>query len=460
MRLASSVPIAIAIALAAAPTLAAQTTLSPPASKALPVDSLSRSVRIDLPILDAPFNVAHGLRAPSMAQSLAITESFYELAHPAIERAWGDHHVLSGISLVLFDTFGSLLPGGDGWVHEEYHRAVLANRGVGSFDDIYYMNLVADVVNVSHVKDADLIRFKAEHPADIVRAAAAGIEGENMLIRGLEKNRFFQGSRANNVPLYWLSKINSLWYVASGVSSDADSLTDSANMTDGADVPKRDWVGHDFTAWVHDLHRPTEPYEARGVHPSGVGIDRYIKASDLTTEEHDFLAREGLLQAINFLDPNLFAFSGITVRNPWSGADLRVNASASHYLTSFGHTIDVNLFMKQDATNLFVVMHRYTNGARSFLGVEGQLLDAPITIGGVALDVSPRVALWLQPDAQAFRSTSAQPGALVSLRVRPVSNSRIATFVELEGKTAGWVAGNVHLDRNVSIRLGGSVKLN
>jgi hypothetical protein len=310
------------------------------------------------------------------------------------------------------------------------------------------------------VKDEDLVRLKAEHPIDFVRAAEAGIEGENKLIEGLEKNRFFHGSRANNVALYWMTKANSVFYVWSGATTEADSLTDVMNGLDGANVPARDWVGHDFTAWVRDLHRPAEAYSARGVHPSGEGINRYVKASDLTPEEHDFLAMEGRLQLINFLDPNLLGINGITVHNPWSGAELRMNASASHYLTSFGHTVDVNLFMQQDATNLFVVLHRFTNGARSFPGVEAQLIDVPMSIAGLPLDVSPRVALWQQPEDQGFRTTRAQVGGLASLRIRPLTVSRFAPYVEVEGKTAGWVAGNVNLERNVSVRVGGTLRLN
>ena len=451
----------VALTFAASSALAAQ---QAPTRVATPPDTQLRrqsfGIRSDIPFLDMPYNLTNGGRAPSMAQSLAVTEGFYELTHPAIQRAFGSHTVLADISIVLFDTFGGLLPAADGWLHEEFHRSVLGNRGVNSFDDIYNLNLGADAVSVSHVKDADLVRMKAEHPADYVRAAAAGIEGENQLIEQLEKNGFYHDSRANNVPLYWLTKLNSTFYVWSGVGSEADSLTDEMNLSDGANVAKRDWVGHDFTAWVHDLFRPTEAYQARGVHPSGVGINRYVGAKDLTGEEHDFLAREGHLQLLNFLDPNLLGFDGVTLRDPRNGADVRVNASAGHYLTSFGHTIDVNLFLKEGATNIFVVLHRYTNGARSLPGMEAQLLELPVTVAGMELGVSPRAAAWLQPRDQEFRTTSAQPGGLVALRIRHATPARVGAFVEVEGKTEGWVAGNVHLDRNVSVRIGASVRLN
>jgi hypothetical protein len=459
--IASSFAGRFALIFAAASALSAQQI---PSGAPTPPDSQLRRqpfvIRTDIPLLDMPYNLTNGGRAPSMAQSLAITEGFYEIAHPAIQRVFGSHTALADVSLVFFDTFGGLLPAADGWLHEEFHRSVLGSRGVNSFDDIYRLNLAADAVNVSHVKDVDLIRMKAEHPADYVRAEAAGIEGENQLIEQLEKNRFYHDSRANHVPLYWLTKLNSTFYVWSGVSSETDSLTDEMNVSEGADVAKRDWVGHDFTGWVHDLFRPTEAYEARGVHPSGVGINRYIATRDLTPEEHNFLAREGHLQLLNFLDPNLLGIGGVTFRDPWHDADVRVSASAGHYLASFGHSIDVNLFLKESSTNLFIVLHRYTNGARSLPGMEVQLLEAPVTVAGMDLDVSPRVALWLQPRDQSFRTTSAQPGGLVAVRLRQATPARIAAFVELEGKTAGWVAGNVHLERNVSVRIGGSIRLN
>jgi hypothetical protein len=447
MKLAAGTIIAtVCIAATLAPMLGAQ---EPP-----------RELRIDLALVDAPYNVAHGLRAPSMAQSLAVSEGFYEAAHAGIQRAFGPHRTMSVVAIALFDTFGGLLPGGDAWVHEEFHRAVMGNRGIGSFDDVYRLNLAASTIAVSHVRDEDLIRLKASHPAEQVRLGAAGIEAENLLVGRLEQNRFFGESRANNVPFYWLTKLNSLFYVASGATEEADSLTDEMNAADGADVPVRDFTGHDFTAWVYDLHRPTEAYEARGVHPSGVGIDRYIKASDLTPEERRFLEREGRLQLINFLDPNLIGISGVTVRSPWNGQALRLSAGASHYLTSFGHAIDVNLLMGQDAMRLAVALHRYTNGARSFPGVEAELRDVPMALAGLPLDVSPRVALWLQPDGQGFRTSSARPGVLASLRIRPPTPSRIGTFLELEAKTEGWVAGNVNLWSGVSARLGGSIRLN
>ncbi len=422
-----------------------------------PPDPRPPGLRLDVPLLDAPYNIRHGLRAPSMQQSLALTEGFYEASHAGIQAAWGKHKWLGRGSVALWDYFTIALPLADVWVHEEFHRAVLGNRGIDSFNDVYKLDLSADAIAVSHVKDEDLVRLKSEHPAEQVRLGVAGIEGEYLLVQRLEANRFFGGSRSWNLPLYWLVKLSSIGYVQSGTWDEVNEDTDKMNREDGPRVEVRDFTGHDFTAWVYDLHRPEEPYAARGVHPSGIGIDRYIKPADLTSEERAYLDRQGRLQWLNFLDPNLLGMHGFAVDNPLNGRPLRFNISAGHVLTSFGHTVDANFFLKQGGVNLFLVLHRYENGERPFPGVDARLLDYPIILGKQHLLISPRVAFWMQPQAQQFRTSAASPGGLAGFRVhRPISG-RFGSWMEVEAKTAGWVAGNVHLGRNVSLRLGSSV---
>ena len=274
-----------------------------------------------------------------------------------------------------------------------------------------------------------------------------------MLVRELEQRRFFRQSHAWHLPLYWLTKLGTIGYVASGNWSDADADVDRANQDDGANVERRDFTGHDFLGWVYDLHRPDEPYTARGVHPSGVGIDRYVKRSDLTDAERRYLQRQGQLQLINLVDPFLFGlYGGISVGDP--DAPTRINGSLSHYLTSFGHTVDANVLVGRPGMNLAVTLHGYANGERVFPGIDGAAVDLPVTLGGRTLAVSPRLGLWLQPSGQRFRTSHAAFGGIAALRVRTAVSRRVGAFAELEAKTAGWVAGVPYLDRNVTLRLG------
>jgi hypothetical protein len=80
------------------------------------------------------------------------------------------------------------LPGGWVWLHEEYHRAAVGRRGINSFNDVYKLQMFSNIA-VSHVVDEDLVRLKREHPAELVRASAAGIEGQAQLVQALERNQ-------------------------------------------------------------------------------------------------------------------------------------------------------------------------------------------------------------------------------------------------------------------------------
>ena len=363
-----------------------------------------------------------------MEQSLSWSAAFYDASHRAIERAWGEKHETWGkTSVALFDLAVDVffpLPLSDTWVHEEFHRAVLGNRGVASFDDVYHFRPIPESIAVSHVRDDALVRMRREHPADFVRAHAGGIEGEHALVLRLEREHFFEGTTSWNLPLYMLAKVNSIAYIASGATSEANHLTDQWERDEGSHVSRRDFTGHDFTAWVYDLFRPYEPYQARGLHPSGVGIRRYIRESDLTDAERAYLRRQGKLAVINLLDPNLIDLNG-----------RRFNVAAGHLLTPFGYSIDADVFVRHP--RLFVVLHDYVNHERSFPGMEA------------TFDQRFRIALWKQPDHSMFRDRNGRLGGLVSARFQ-----RRRWFAELEAKSAGWVEGNVHLDRSISVRAG------
>jgi hypothetical protein len=292
-----------------------------------------------------------------------------------------------------------------------------------------------------------------------VRLGAAGIEGELLLARSLERARFFGGSTTYHLPTLWLAKVGAASYVASSVWRETDELTDEMNAADGARIDVRDFTGVDFSAWAYDLFRPDEPYAARGVHPSGVGIDRYVRASDLAPAERAYLRRQGALQLLNFLDPALVGVHEFTVRGAGGAPPLRLQLSAAHFLTSFGHTVDANLMARRGDAKLALSLHRYVYAGGALPGVEAELLDRPLTVASHRLALSPRAALWVQPADQRFHATGTRPGGLLALRVRAGGGPHLRTFVEIEGKTEGWVAGNVHLAPNVSARAGISARI-
>ena len=436
-------PSLAAALLALTTTVGAQTPSTPTASAS----------SLDFTLFDAPYNFEHGLRVPSMQQSLDLSTAAYDGMHLGIEALFGERRRLGRTAVVLADILTTLevpLPLTSVWVHEEFHRAAMGRRGVDSHNDVYDFNVGADWIAVSHVEDAELARLKRDHPAEWVRVNVAGLEGELLLVRDLERRRFFGQSKAWHLPLYWLTKAGTIGYVMSGTWDDTDADTDEANIQDGSDVERRDFTGHDFLGWVYDLHRPDEPYEARGMHPSGVGVNRYRKQGDLTSEEFDYLKRMGRLQWLNLADPFLFGINdGFRLQG-----DTRIAVGLSHYLTSFGHSIDTNLLARRRTVNLAVTLHAYNNGRRTFPGVDATLVDRPVTMLGRGWQISPRVAVWSQPERQRFDDEQGRLGGLVAVRVRTALTRRIGAFVDVEAKSAGWVAGTLHLDRNASLRLG------
>lgn len=414
----------------------------------------SSNVSIQYPALDHPFNTSHDGRFPSMQQSLSLTNTTMQLGHYAIL----DTNIMSEAAkpyiVILFQILMTYMPMGDAWIHEEWHRAVLSRRGIDSFNDVYKLQLFADTISVSHVRDKDLIYLKKEHPQEQIRLSAAGIEAQYESILDLEKNEFFNGTRVWMQPYYWLSTVNSIFYIYACTTSEADEMTDEINTEDGANMEARDFTGLDFTAWVYDLHRPDEPYEARGIHPTGVGINRYRKRSDLSQSELSYLKLQSKLALLNLLDPQFLVYDRFYATNPFNKKSFEWNFNLKHILSSFGYTINLNIFLKQNKHKFFLALHNYFNKNHYFPGLDISLLRYPMEISTYSFPLSIRIFPWLQPRGGRFRTGQASPGALLAITKYFPIYKALEGFVEIEGKTNGWVAGNVYLDAAWSTRLG------
>lgn len=399
--------------------------------------------------------------SPSMRQTTAISKSFHEAVNHGIYKLWNRREsdnplrklINKGgeaVTGTLVSLLTSYLPLGSGWAHEEFHRNALTVRQVYSYNDIYSFRLLAETVSVNKVTDQDLINLKKNYPTDIVRAAEAGIEGEYQLITALQKDAFFYDIKSGTTSpiLYWLTVAGTTGYVRICANPSSETITTEMNEQEKT-IPVRDWVGLDFNAWVYDLFRPNEPYESRGIHPSGVGIDRYRRYSDMTPDMLAYLKKMGNRQLVNYISPHMLGIRRIRL-----GPDMWGNVALRHYLTSFGDDMSLDLFFKHREHNLYVAIHRYSNQNQNFGGLDVQYIDRPLRIAKMPLTLSLRGMVWSQPQEQSFITNKGQAGGLVSVQVR-TSNTRIwQPYLEAEAKTAGWVAGQPFLDANVSVRAG------
>lgn len=407
---------------------------------------LSPGLILDFPLFDLPYNATDGsFVLPSMRQSMAISSNFYQGVHYWIA---DDQPTLGQkLGIIAFDTLTLQMPLSNSWMHEEWHRAVLGKHGMGSYNDIYKFPIGRDVISVSHVLDSDLIALKRDHPADQVRLSSAGIESQYEQNLYLEKRRFFFETQSWDKATLLYNVANNIFYLGECASGASDTETDRFNNDEGADVPRRDFTGLDCNGWVYDLFRPDEPYVARGAHPSGVGINRYRKWSDLTGDEQRFLRTQFHLSFLNLLDPFLVGVDWFEA--PIFGWGEKWNATLRHHITSFGYSIEGNFFVKAGGQNWLFIIHNFVNAVRYFPGLTAELERWQIPDSKWRL--TSRLSGWLQPEDQRLKSTVSMPGALLAATLHYPFSRRIELSGGVEAKTAGWVAGNAYLEPNLSV---------
>jgi hypothetical protein len=330
----------------------------------------------------------------------------------------------------------------------------MSNRGISSYNGVYSADPDASLISVSHMTDDDLVRLKRDHPADHVRLSAAGMEGEHELAFNMEQDTFFHQNHDYRTMAQWYLHTSPTSYLWTCAGKGADKSTDEQNEADGKDVAKRDFTGLDCDAWAYDLHRRDEPYEARGAHPSGVGIDRYRRFSDLAPEEQRYLVRVRNLSLLNFVDPFLVGAGQGFETDGWFGEGRAAwTMNLRHLLTSFGTDGSVNLFYRSAAVHALTSVHVYRNQDRSFPGLELRLLDLPVTADR-QIEASLRAQYWQQPRDQRFMTREAVNGGLAGATVVYHVSDALAPYVEVNGKTQGWVAGQVELGRNLQSIVG------
>ena len=317
-------------------------------------------ITLDFPIIDAPFikyvaqtntnfcpecpsksvgfsDYLKSFSNPSMEQSLAMSKNYYTLGHYGLQKAFKldkktnfGKKLLGHLSVVAFDLLSSNAPFGNTWVHEEFHRASMTVDYTSSYNEVYDFEYILnpfEAPSVTNVTDEELSRFKKRNPINFIRLKSAGIEAETLLPNALQNDNFFFKQNLPNSFSYLLHYANSAIYLRTIANNERDPNA-AINTDVETDILKRDFAGADFTAWIYDMNRPNESYESRGIHPTGVGIKRYIQISDLTTEEVDYLKLMGNRQLLNFITPMNVFINSIKINE-----DIRFNFGLQHFLT-------------------------------------------------------------------------------------------------------------------------------
>jgi hypothetical protein len=436
---------------------------------------------LDFPIIDAPYlkyaaqtnanycsecpsstigfnNYLASFSNPSMEQSLAISKNYYSLAHYGLQSAFKmnkktsfGNKLVGHLSIVVFDLLSSNAPFGNTWVHEEFHRAAMAIDYTSSYNEVYDFKYILnpfEAPSVTNVNDEALSRFKKRSPINFIRIKSAGIEGETLLPNVLQNDNFFFKQNLPNSFSYLLHYANSAIYLRTSANGVIDP--NAAVETDiEKDIAKRDFAGVDFYAWIYDMNRPNEPYENRGIHPTGFGIKRYIQVSDLTNEEMDYLKSMGNRQLLNFISPMNFFINSIKVND-----NLRFNFGLQHFLTSFGDDTGGRLLVNYKTINLYFAYHNFQNKNHTFPAIEARIINYPVQIKNKNLFITANTTIGVQPKAQSFLSNKNEFLGQVGIQIEYPISKNFLPYLTFNTKTNGWIAGNPFLENKTSIQLG------
>lgn len=378
---------------------------------------------------------------------------WYKLLKPTNNRRYFLNRVFANITSAGLDFLLIKIPYGFAYQHEEFHRSVMSTRGIYSYDEVWKFGKGFDIA-VTHVKDEDLIALKANHPADLVRLAAAGVEAEYAYLQRIREDNFFRSANLPNIGITILGTIHAVSYVNLPFATRFNDITDSILSYDRTNISARDFTGYDFSAWIYDLVRPDEPYEDRGSWPDGIGIKRPVKESDLTPEMKDFLRETGNMQYLNFVTPFIFGINKLRIND-----NFHFNFALRSIPTSFGYYAGGDFYIEKNKRSMLFSIG--VNKSKNLV-----LPDLALKYFDVKLPANDRlsadfaISCWLQPKDQRFYADKSRAGLLLKVVPGFSLNDHFRLFSELEYKTKGWLFGNPYLDEKFNFRLGLAVRTN
>lgn len=374
-----------------------------------------------------------------------------KLVKPANTKKYILNRLLANVTALATDYLALKLPYGYAFQHEEFHRGVLTSRNVYSYDEVWKFGKGLDIA-VTHVKDEDLIHLKKKFPADMVRLAAAGVEGEYKYLQRMREDNFFKQAGYPMIGLSLLGTLHAINYVNLPFAERFNAITDSILAHDKNDILARDFTGYDFSAWVYDLFTPNEPYEARGAWPGGIGIKRPVKGTDLTPEMKSFLKQTGDMQYLNLVSPFLVGINRLQLKPGYY-----FNFALRSIPTSFGYFAGADLFLDINSRNILVSIGLNKSRNLTLPAVEIRYDDL-LKQRKTRFNANLQLAGWLQPEDQRFAAEKAVLGMSVGLQPHFTITEKFSIIADIAYKTKGWVFGNPYLDSKFSGRIGFSLK--
>lgn len=379
------------------------------------------------------FTIYDGLESSTMNQFSKNYLSSYRVFSRTIDELIPNKKVKMIVKFSAISLFG--LP----YTHEEGHRSVLTQKGIGSISQPFFGSNGA--AYVKGVKDIELINLRNIDLPNYARLHSAGLESDYMIASEVEKFIAFEEESYEVLKEeYFLRKISLMSYhLTTLIPSLMPELAEEDNEL------KRDIVGHDIWGFVRHLHRPN------------MSFFRYTDFEDLTSIEKKYAKGLAWKSFSNLLSPILFGKTNFNLNT-----NLKGNFSIGHSLSPFGDYFEQNfyLFYKKKYKVIFY-LREFSNKDKTFLASGVKLHNYKLSN---KFSTSLGLDFWNQPANLSFTTTNNKIGGNVYLKLNHYTFQNNSTFIkgigmfsEIFYKTDGFLPEYASLENDFGIRFGLSI---
>lgn len=330
--------------------------------------------------------------------------------------------------------FSGLL--GQAITHEEGHRSVLSELGIGSINSPFIdKHMTAKVTGVT---DATLMNLRDTDLPNYIRLHTAGLESDYTYLK--KEDAFFNFSEENYIilhPDYLMRKIGVQYYYLTNLLHIKVGIKEKDESEE-----KRDIVGHDLYGMIRHLHRPDMEFY------------RYTEWENLTVVEQKYAKRMGYMSLLNFLNPNIYRFGNFNLSK-----DIIGNFSVNYSLAPFGDFVEQNAYLTiKDKYKINPYFRQYFNQSYTFLAGGINLHNYAFHDNKLLLNSS--IDFWNQPENLDFTNKNGELGfgikSEIALRFRNWNNDTKSAYFNLGAsyKTKGFIPEAPSLDDDFRISLG------
>jgi hypothetical protein len=336
--------------------------------------------------------------------------------------------------------FTSLL--GQAITHEEGHRSVLSELGIGSVSKPFVdKNLVAKVTGVT---DETLINIRNNDLPSYIRLHTAGLESDYAYLKKSDAYLNFNEEKSNVLyPDYLARKLGTQIYFLTNL------LKSKAGIKEVDDLEMdRDVVGHDLYGMIRHLHRPNMQFF------------RYTEMSDLTKEEKAYAKRMGYMSLLNFINPNIYKMGDFSISN-----SVRASFSVNYSLAPFGDFVEQNAYLTiKNKYKINPYFRQYFNKSYTFLAAGVNLHNYAFKENRFLLNTS--VDFWNQPKNLEFKSKVNEFGlglkSELAIRFSSWDENKKAVYFNFGAsyKTKGFIPEVPSLREDFRLNLGFVISVN